>query len=156
MLSNFLTYGENINELFQNFKNSIVYFNIYYKANDFINHGPHLVNFGESFKELVDQPFAFYVLYFEIFVRIYVNQLKIVSDFIVFNYYRDNDKQSFRHLEKVFYNVYCIHLKKLINDINSIMKPNIICDIFNSTLNKKIKYNDQPLLILDSNYFLDE
>ena len=70
MLSNFLTNGEDINDIFKDVKKSIVYSNIFYKASDFIEHGPELVHFGKSFKELIDKPFALYVLNFEIFFRI--------------------------------------------------------------------------------------
>ena len=91
----------------------MVYLNVFYKANDFIQHGPERVNFGESFKELADKPFAFYILYFEILIRIYFNNLKFASDFVVFNYFNNfNATQSFRYLENFFYNIYCMHLKK--------------------------------------------
>ena len=93
-----------------------------FKASDFIEHGPERVNFGESFRELIDKPFALYALNFEIFFRIYFNQLKYVCDFIVFIYFFGNDtNKNLRFLEKTIFNIYCLHLKKLIREINSIM-----------------------------------
>ena len=87
MLSKFSTIGNEINDIFFDIKKMIVYPKIFYKANDLIQHGPERVNFGESFREFVDQLFAFYILHFEIFFRIYFNQLKIASDFLIFNFF---------------------------------------------------------------------
>ena len=72
MLARFLTYDKDIHEIFLNVKKSLVYLNIYYKTSNCINHGLEYVNFGECFRELVDKPFAFYVLYHEIFARIFL------------------------------------------------------------------------------------
>ena len=99
MLARFLTYDKDINEIFLNVKKSLVYLNIYYKTSNCINHGLEYVNFGECFRKRVDKPFAFYVLYH--ICSNFFNQLKFVSDFIVFNYYSNDDKQSFRHLQKI-------------------------------------------------------
>ena len=70
MISTYLTHDDNVNELFQDDEKTMAYLNIFCKANDFIQHWPERVNFGESFKELVDKPFASYILYFEILIRI--------------------------------------------------------------------------------------
>ena len=87
MLSKFSTIGNEINDIFFDIKKMIVYPKIFYKANDLIQHGPERVNFGESFREFVDKLFAFYILHFEIFFPIYFNQLKIASDFLIFNFF---------------------------------------------------------------------
>ena len=131
MVSNFLTDGEDMIDIFRDVKKSIVYLNIFYKANDFIEHGPERISFGKSFRELVDKAFALDILNFEILIRIYFNQLKYVSDFIVFNYLFDNNNtnRNIRSFEKTFYNVYCLHLKKSINKISFIMKTNVIRDL---------------------------
>ena len=58
MILRFFTIGDDINDIFKDVKKSIVYSNIFYKASDFIEHGPERVDFGESFTELADKPFA--------------------------------------------------------------------------------------------------
>ena len=78
MFLSFNTSGEDINNIFKDVKKTIIYANIFYKACDFVEHGPEHINFGETFRELVDKPFALYVLYFEVLFRIYFNQLKLV------------------------------------------------------------------------------
>ena len=148
MLARFLTYNKDINEIFLNIKQILVYLNIYYKTSNCINHGLEYVIFGECFRERVDKLFAFYVLYHEILARIFFNQLKFVSDFIVFNYYSNDDKQSFKHLQKILYNIYCFHIKKLIKKINSVIKSNTFHYVFNLMLTKEIKYNNNQLVIV--------
>ena len=127
MLSKFSTIGDEISYIFFDSKKTIVYPNIFYKANYFIQHGAERVNFSERFRELIDKTFAFNIPNFEIFCSIYFNQLKIVSDFNIFNFFLDKkNDQSFKYLEKTFFNIYCLHLKLLIVSINSIFSPNKI------------------------------
>ena len=64
--------------------------------------------------------------------------------------------QGFRYLEKMLYNIYCMHLKKLIVKINSFMKADSVRDLFKSLLNKEIKCNENQLLVFHENYILDE
>ena len=61
-----------ISSVFSDIKNKPVDPNVYYKASDFINHGPECVNFGAVFKDLIDKPFACFVEYSQIFVRIFL------------------------------------------------------------------------------------
>ena len=56
----------------------------------------------------------------------------------------------------MFYNIYCMHLKKLIIKINSFMKADSDRDLFKSLLNKEIKCNENQLLVFHENYILDE
>ena len=73
MLSKFSTIGDEINDIYFDTKKAIAYPNIFYKANDFIQHGIECVSFGESFRELIGKPFAFYIFIFEIFFHISFN-----------------------------------------------------------------------------------
>ena len=73
MLSKFSTIGDEINNIFFDTKKTIAYPNIFYKANDFIQHGPECVSFGECFRELIGKPFAFHILNFEICFHISFN-----------------------------------------------------------------------------------
>ena len=43
MISIYLTHGDIVNELFRDAKKTMVSLNIFYKANDFIHHGPERV-----------------------------------------------------------------------------------------------------------------
>ena len=52
-------------------------------------------------------------------------------------------------------NIYCLHLKKLIEEINFIMSANKMRDLFDFLLNKKTKYNDSQILIWDETLSLD-
>ena len=94
---------KDIPRIYCNIQIRFVHLNVYYETNDFINHGPEHNNFGESFKDLIDKPFACFVHFNQIFVQVFLNQLKLVSDFVTFNYHESSDKQSFRVLEKNFF-----------------------------------------------------
>ena len=146
-LSSYLTSDLNINDIFRAVKKQIVYANIFYKASDFIEHGPKRVNIGEVFRELIDKPFALYVLNFEVFFRIYFNHFKVVNDFLVFNYYYDNDcGKNYKYLKKTLFNMYCMHLKKAIFEINCLMSAEKI-DVL--PLTARLKYNRRQLLVWD-------
>ena len=125
-------------ELFQNVNKTLGYPNIFYKASDFIKHCPEHVNFGECFVELIDKPFVFYILNFEIFLGVYFNSSKVVSDFVVFNYYNNNSdcSENFRRLEKIIFSIHCLHLKKLIMEIKDMFVAEKILNLFNFFLTK--------------------
>ena len=135
-----------ISSVFCNIKNKHIDLNVYYKASDFINHGPECVNFGAVFKDLIDKPFARFVEYSQIFVRIFLNQMKLISDFIIFNYFRDySDRRSQRSLEKILMNTYCLHLKCLMENVNSILKTDSVNNFCECLVSGKIRYNKNQI-----------
>ena len=56
----------------------------------------------------------------------------MVSDFVVFNSYNNNSDcpENFRHLEKTFFNIYCLHLKKLIMEFNNMFVAEKFLNLF--------------------------
>ena len=103
-----------ISDIFSGIKSRHVDLRVYYQISDFINRGPESANFGSIFKDLIDPPFACFILYAEVFVRTFFNQMRDISDFIILNYFRYNvDSKSQKFLEKTLMNVYCLHLKYL-------------------------------------------
>ena len=138
--------GSHICSIFSDVKTKFVHLNVYYKASDFINHGPECVNFGALFEDLVDKLFFCFVEYNQIFVRIFFNQMKLISDFITFNYFRDVvDVKAGRALEKTLMNIYCLHLNFLLKNVNSILKTKSLNNFFNCLVIGKIKYNTNQL-----------
>ena len=72
--------------------------------------------------------------------------MKLVSDFITFNYYHDySNPKDQRTLEKTLMNIYCLHLKFLLKNINSILKTESV----NNLVSEKISYNKNQLEITD-------
>ena len=131
--------------IYSNKKTRFAHLNVYYKTSDFIKHGPENNNYGESFKDLIDKPFACFIHFNQIFVRVFLNQLKLVSNFVIHNYHESSDKQSFNVLEKTLFDIYCLHLKFLIKNINGILKTQGILNIFDCLVSEKIFYNKKQL-----------
>ena len=123
-----ITHNE-VRALFEAVKTSSVYPNTFYKMSDFMEHGPHFVNNGELFSNLIDKPFSLYVFYFEIFFRVYFNSLKSIADFIIFNYYsrerleKKLAKEDHDGVKQSVLNIYCLALKKLKSNLNCQIKP---------------------------------
>ena len=144
--SSFLTADFDINKIFSEVKKSIAYVNVFYKTSDFIHHGPERVKFGETFRELIDKRFALYVLYFEVSFRMYFNELKSETDFLIFTYFFDRKNDDCRPINKTLFNIYCMHLKKLSVELNSNILAEKISDLLNFLLTESKHYSDQILV----------
>ena len=144
--SSFLTADFDINKIFSEVKKSIAYVNVFYKTSDFIHHGPERVKFGETFRELIDKRFALYVLYFEVFFRMYFNELKSETDFLIFTCFFDRKNDDCKPINKTLFNIYFMHLKKLSVELNSNILAEKISDLLNFLLTES-KHNSDQILV---------
>ena len=72
--------------------------------------------------------------------------MKLISDFIIFNYFRDYSDCKFpRFLEKALMYIYCLHLKYLIKNINSILKTESVNNFYVCLVSGKIRYNKNQI-----------
>ena len=134
--------------LFEQVQTSDAHLNILYKTSYFISHGPKSNNYGEMICELINNPFALYVFYLEIFCHVYFNLLKDVTEIIMFNYFAQEkltvkmnvNKRASAH--RVLISCYCMSARK-----NASVDQTMIEKIFKSYLVKK-DYNDKQLTIL--------
>ena len=107
--------------LFEQVQTSDVHLNIFDRTSYFISHGPKSNNYGEIFCELINNPFALYISYLEIFCRVYFNLLKDVTEIVMFNYFAQEkvtvkmnvNKRASAH--RVLINCYCMSARKLLN-----------------------------------------
>ena len=145
-----------VHSLFEKVQTSDVYLNVFYKTSDFISHGPKNHNYGEIFIELINNPFAFYISYLEIYSCLYFNLPKDVTDFVVFNCFsrqrleKKLNKDSRDDVHRTLINCYCMSLKKLIRYLNVNIDPLIIEKIFNDYIPRK-DYDSRQITIIKKN-----
>ena len=132
--------------IFSGIKSKHVDLYVYYKASDFINHDPECVNFGSIFKDLIGKPLACFVVYGQVFVQIFFNQMRFIYDFTTFNYFRDkSDLTCQRFLEKTLMKIYYLHLKYLIKNVNGILRAESVNNFYECLVSGKIRYNKNQI-----------
>ena len=70
-------------------------------------------------------PFGLYVIYLEIFFRVYFNELEQITDITLFNYFIERKTRA-EYVKKIkrqiifsLINFYCLHRKKVLRCLNS-------------------------------------
>ena len=66
--------------------------NLYYQVGDFLQYDLASENFGKMFLEIANNGFGLYEMYLEIFSRVYFNELKQITEIILFNIFLKKDR----------------------------------------------------------------
>ena len=128
-----------------------VVLNLYYLVG---NYGGCTENFNEIFKEIANTLFAVYVLFVQIYLRIYFNMVKPITEIVIGNCLMNKRPSICRvrelkqKYENILFLLYCGSGKMLLNYLNIIFVKQPFEHIF-LTLRAGIAYNKNSLKILN-------
>ena len=128
-----------------------VVLNLYYLVG---NYGGRTDNFNEIFTEIANAPFAVYILFVQIYLRIYFNMVKPITEIVTENYLMNKRPSICRvrelkqKYENILFSLYCDSGKMLLNYLNIIFVNQQIEHIF-LTLKAGIDCNKNYLKILN-------
>ena len=100
------------------------FFNIYCLVG---NYSPKTKQFGEVFYKLANGPFGVYILYLQIYLRMFFNLLKPITEVVIENCLRNKSSSNCRvkelkqKYENILFSLYCNTGKILLNYLNVIM-----------------------------------
>ena len=79
-----------------------VVLNLYYLVGEYIGNGKWTENFREIFFEIANNPFGVYISYLKIYLRMFFNLLRLVTEKVVGNYLaeRCSSKQTVSEIRK--------------------------------------------------------
>ena len=101
-----------------------VVLNLYYLVE---NYGGRTDNFNEIFTEIANAPFAVYILFVQIYLRIYFNMVKPITEIVTENYLMNKRPSICRvrelkqKYENTLFSLYCDSGKMLLNYLNIIL-----------------------------------
>ena len=137
--------------LFDQVKATDVYLNLHYQAGDFLRHDP-AKNHGRLFKEIVNNSFSLYVVYLEVFFRVYFNSLKEITQIMLANYFADGET-SLRRLAKkkrmTLIRLYCSKGKKNLRYLNASIDPQTFEYVF-LTYKPGVDYSDDHFRLINN------
>ena len=128
-----------------------VVLNLYYLVG---NYGGHTENFNEIFMEISNTPFAVYLLFVQIYLRIYFNMAKPITATVIENCLMNKRPSIYRvrelkqKYENILFLLYCGSSKMHLNYLNIIFVKQPFEHIF-LTFRAGIDYNKNSLKILD-------
>ena len=107
-----------------------VVLNIYYLVGNYVSHLTK--NFNEIFSEIANTPFALYVLFVEIYLRMYFNLLKSFTDIVIENCLMNKSFSIFhvkalkQKYESILFLLYFDAGKMLLNYLNVIFSRQLL------------------------------
>ena len=127
--------------------------NLYYLVG---NYGAHTENFNEVFSEIANTPFAIYVIFVQIHLRMHFNLCKPITEIVIENCSMNKSplrycvKELQQKYENVLFWLCCDTGKTLLNYLNIIFVKQPSEYIFR-TFRAGIDYNKNSLKILNLN-----
>ena len=138
-------------DIFHLMKYLTAWLNVYYLVGNYVSHLTE--NFSEIFSEIANTPFGAYVLFVQIYLRMYFNLLKRVTDIIIENYLMDKSPSSChvkalkQKYENILFSLYCDAGKMLLDYLNVIFSKQPFKHIF-LTFRPSTDYNKNYLKFL--------
>ena len=114
----------NVSKLLSQVKAKSFSLNLHYQVGDFLNYDPASKNYGVIFTEIVNNPFSLYLMYLEIFFRVYFNELKAINETIIGNYFIEKNiepclvKKNKSMILFTLNKLYFLHGKSLLRCLN--------------------------------------
>ena len=139
------------NDLMKYLNARSVALNLYYLVG---NYGDRTENFNEIFTEIANTPFAVYVLFVQIYLRIYFNMVKPITEIVIENCLMNKRPSICRvrelkqKYENILFLLYCGSGKILLNYLNIIFVKQPFEHIF-LTFRAGTDYNKNSLKILN-------
>ena len=118
------------------------------------NYGGRTENFHEIFTEVANTPFAVYVLFVQIYVTIYFNMVKPITEIVIENCLMNKRpsiccvKELKQKYENILFSLYCDSGKLLLSYLNIIFEKQPFERIF-LTFRAAVDYNKNSLRILN-------
>ena len=146
--------NHDILHLMKYFNARYIVLNIYYLVGNYISHLTE--NFNEIFSEIANTPFAVYVLFVQIYLRMYFNLFKLVTDIVVVNCLMSKSPSSChvkalkQKYENILFSLCCDTGKILLDYLNVIFLRQSFEHIF-LTFRPNIDHNKNYLKILNLN-----
>ena len=127
-----------------------VVLNIYYLVGNYFD---RTKNFNELFCEIVNGSFGVYVSFLQIYLRMFFNLLKLITEIIIQNCLRNRSPSNYyvnrfrQNYENILFPLCCNTGKTLLNYLNGVMSSQPFEHIF-FTFRTGIDYNKNYLRIL--------
>ena len=85
--------------------------NLYYVFGDFLNHDPSNKNFGVVFLWTIKNSFMLYLIYVEVFLKVFFNNANIFTDLLLVSYFLEKNPSSDR-CQEIFISFSFINLDR--------------------------------------------
>ena len=144
--------NHDIFHLMKYFNARYVVLNIYYLVGNYVSHLTE--NFNEIFSEIANTPFTVYVLFVQIYLRMYFNLFKPVTDIVIENCLMNKSPSSChveelkQKYENILFSLYCDAGKILLDYLNVILLRQPFKHIF-LTFRPNIDHNKNSLKTLN-------
>ena len=141
-------------ELMERVNSRPIVLNLHYLVGEYAGNGKWNENFGEILFEIANNPLSVYIFYLQIYLRMFFNLLKPVTEKVVENYLAEHCPSKLtvskirRRINNTLISCYSKTVRKLLRYFNNVLSNKTFEWIF-LTYRSGIKYNNETFKILN-------